>query len=152
MKIPASVKIGNHIYKIRQVENLSDEEGRYLGWNQRTNLDIAVEEGLPDSMKLEVLQHEINHGLFNGSPIYHHKDNEDIVVSLTGPLIEFIADNPEYIRFIQKEVKRVRNQGRIQEQPRRSPRTATGKRSEPISADQPERKPRRSRNPVRPTD
>lgn len=88
-KIPETVVIGGHTYKIILQNNLArdnDSQGNSCGNNQTIKLDSS----LPDTLKESTFVHEVLHQL---DFIYHICLSHDQVYSLECAIYSFLSDN-----------------------------------------------------------
>ena len=84
MKIPAALKIGNHVYQIETKEIVDGNRG----WRGATFVDstlIEIKKDLPESRQAQTLLHEILHACWEDSGlgrVFDDDDKERIVTAL----------------------------------------------------------------------
>jgi hypothetical protein len=96
--LPAEVLIGGIPYPVREVKDLTSDEGKSLfGFISYTYTEIRVEEDLSDTAKWATLWHEIVHGILDNAGL---KNNETLVTALGAGLAGVINSkaNPELIK------------------------------------------------------
>ena len=98
------VKIGPFIYTVSdRVKNLHDHNGdlRISLWGhiKHSHQQIEIEEDISDETRLQVLWHEILHGIIHqrGGPPAETEVMEQIIDAISYGLIEAIRDNPQLI-------------------------------------------------------
>lgn len=98
MNIP-SVKIGPMRYPISEVDDLHDFDGdkRIDLWGhiKHSNTQIELRSSLSDQRKLQVLWHEILHGILSDAGYGEH--NEQHLDALATGLIQLLRDNPQLV-------------------------------------------------------
>jgi len=103
MKLPKTVKIGAHHYKVIStvdLKNVNDEP--LYGSHNISNLTIHIDEQYPRTVVVEVLLHEMMHGLFDH---FGFKQNEKIVDCVSRGVLMLMKDNPGMFQDMIKELK-----------------------------------------------
>lgn len=107
-KIPEKIKIGPHNYNIVVIKEAMADA---IGINGDTNLNmhrIRICESLKGSVLLEVLLHEILHAIYKQYSLEQKDKEERIVMSFGLGLTQVFVDNPDLLKFIQKNVNETR--------------------------------------------
>ena len=93
MKIPATVKIGAHIFKVKTHSGLGSDE--HCGKSDMAKLEIFIRSDLPNSMQGETLIHEALHQIrqLNGIEWEDDKEDEKRVQIMGHGLFQFLVDN-----------------------------------------------------------
>jgi hypothetical protein len=91
-KLIDSVKIGGQIFAVKQIENLQDSDGTKLDGNIKySSSEILLESTLDSYGKIQVLWHEILHGICSHAGI---KDESELLIdALAHGIIAVIIDN-----------------------------------------------------------
>ena len=99
MKVPATVSIGKHYFEVMLVEEIRSisanqdvEQAWRMGAVDIVNCQIEIKKTMIESMRQEVLLHEVIHGL---SDIFAIGLSEEQVTGLAAGLYAFVLDNPE---------------------------------------------------------
>lgn len=92
--LPRSLKIGAHIYKLKQADGKELGEDTFSDVSSETNL-IRISKAATRSRKIELILHETLHAMLAG---HEFKAEETVIVVLGEALTQFLADNPRFIR------------------------------------------------------
>jgi len=99
--VPRNLRIKGHIFTVRQVP----KAGLPLDCEAYVESDknlIRLYKRLPASRKIECLFHESIHAMLSG----HRIEEEELICSLLGEyLVEFVRDNPDFIRHCLKTLE-----------------------------------------------
>lgn len=99
---PEQLKIGHFFYEVRPMDEVESAVTGNLGYCDDGALQIAVADNIPDQMKVEVLLHEILHGLFETTSLRTDESlqEERVVTSLAKGLVALFIDNPGLIPWM----------------------------------------------------
>lgn len=90
MKLPKSVKIGAHTFKViyRKMDN-------NFGEMDDTTLTITIDNTMPQTQQEETLIHEILHAIrkLSGTELERERDEERVVQSVAHLLYQTLKDN-----------------------------------------------------------
>lgn len=102
----ASIRLGAHRTLIGEVPPGTISENVLGSWDPVKNL-ILIPSGVPTSRRVEVLLHEICHGILTGEMV----KNEELVCTLIGEgLARVFRDNPEFVIGIVKSLEENKNE------------------------------------------
>lgn len=100
--IPRKIRIKGHIFSVKQVLK-SDLLSNCIAYVDSDKNFIHLKKSLPASRKIECLFHEVMHAMLQGHDIVQ----EEQVCSVLGEyFVEFIRDNPDFIRHCLKTLER----------------------------------------------
>lgn len=106
MKLPTSIRIGAADYVIERAKEL--DGGETMGQFLRDEKLIRYVPMSPD-INANTLMHEVLHGLYSCSALDATKQGkqqeERIVTALTNQLMQFMLDNPAFVRYLLWAVK-----------------------------------------------
>lgn len=102
MTLPKTARINNHTYAIEEVEGLKYGDIELLGHSDNVDLKLRVEKNQAATIKAQTLVHEAIHSIIDATHFRNVEFNEDLVVALTAPFTAFLADNAEFIRYVQR--------------------------------------------------
>lgn len=108
MKIPKTIRIGGHPYKIKTAKTLENEDGTSLwGKHDSVNGIITIRAGHPSpTAEVDTLLHEILHAIFNGFEYQEGDKEERIVACVAHGLTELFASNPKLLDYLKEALKR----------------------------------------------
>lgn len=99
--IPRKVRIKGHIFSVKQVTK-SKLPGNCQAYVEADKNLILLSKTLPASRKIECMFHEVIHAMLQGHDIVQ----EEQVCSVLGEyFVEFIRDNPDFIRHCLKTLE-----------------------------------------------
>jgi hypothetical protein len=103
MKLPTEIRLLNHVYKVMEVDEITDtdpdtnQEESILGLLDDTNLQILVVKSLHPSRKYQVFLHELLHAMFNIIELRRllkdPESEETIVNFISDNLLHVLTDN-----------------------------------------------------------
>lgn len=94
------INIGSIFYEVGFVEELKSKDGTKLdGWIRYDTSEILMDDSLGAQRALQVLWHEIMHGIFEEAAV--DQPDEQVVTAVGNRMIELIRDNPELVRVTQ---------------------------------------------------
>lgn len=99
-RIPKRLKVGHATYDVSQASNepLGHEAHAIIVVDQRR---IVLEPGLHPDKAREVLLHEVLHAVVSAAGLEWEADDEEAIVSrFTGPLLDALRSNPQFISFL----------------------------------------------------
>ena len=100
--IPRKVRIKGHMFAVKQIPK-SKLPSDCQGCVEPDKNIIHINKRLPASRKIEVILHECMHAMLSGHKIFQ----EEEVCSVLGEyFVEFIRDNPDFIRHCLKTLER----------------------------------------------
>lgn len=99
MKPPASVRIGPHEWTVRRQP--IDADGEYYGRTVERELAILIAPGNAPSQERDTMLHELLHAIWAHTGLdYDDEQQEQIVRSLSTPLLGALRDNPRLVTFL----------------------------------------------------
>lgn len=102
------VKIGPISYEVIHAHDLhSNDRVKLDGWIRYNTSEILIEGDLGAQRSLQVLWHEVVHGLFEDAGI--DQPDEQVVTAVGNRLIELIRNNAELVKVTQDENPVLRN-------------------------------------------
>ena len=100
MDMPASVKVGPHVYPIVRRPKSQMKDHGLCDWNQ---VQILIRSRLRKSKAKEVLLHEILHACtYPTMAVVVGKTDEDFVDVVAPTLLQVIQENPELVEYLVK--------------------------------------------------
>jgi hypothetical protein len=100
MRLPASVKIGPHRYRLEVDRNgVLEGAGSCSGATLGRRLLIVIDGQLEGTQRAEVLLHEVLHGCL-ASHGMDHDEEEAVVNAAAGPLLDALRSNPGLVRVL----------------------------------------------------
>lgn len=104
MKLPTSVKIGPHTYRVASGQPTDQvlEAKREAGNADHALLRIRISSELPASVRAEVLLHEVLHCIWDQGPLRNRDDDleEDIVAAFAPLLLDTLRRNPALTTYL----------------------------------------------------
>lgn len=101
MDMPATIKVGPHVYKIlrKSKSQMPDD----LGHCSTDDLQIWVRERLRKSKAREILLHEVLHSCTHPTVIMGGKfEDEEFVLAVAPVLLQVLQDNPDLLEYLTK--------------------------------------------------
>jgi hypothetical protein len=100
--IPAHIKVGAYRYKVVQRGDLWQRANEVYGQFHSTDqtIDLVVE-GVSDVLILDTLTHEILHAIWWSVGLHDSDPEERVVTALATGYTGVLADNPDYVDYIQ---------------------------------------------------
>jgi Zn-dependent peptidase ImmA (M78 family) len=109
-KMPDSIKVGPWIYSINNMTNDTGEISGALGACNSVKKRIYIKEKINDQEAAGTLLHEVIHAVFRNTGLYQSgeiAEHEEIIVSqLEIGLLGVIRDNPDFVPYLQRLLKR----------------------------------------------
>lgn len=100
MKLPNKAKIGPYTYQLKEVDNLrADDGGDLYGHCLHHEHAILINNNMKPDRKPVIVMHECFHALFEVAGI-QTKDEEQIILSLSPALIDFLKRNPKVVEYL----------------------------------------------------
>lgn len=115
MRIPRTVKVGPHVYRVirKSKEQMPDN----LGWCDFTELSIWLLRGMRLSKTREILVHELMHAACYPTFCGEEKFTDEEFVTATAPVwLSILRENPklvEYLTLDDDQPKRNREPGKL---------------------------------------
>jgi hypothetical protein len=102
LPLPTSVRIGPHVYTIREMSEVDYLKSGFMGSHLASQLEIEIYPKQPFRVKGEVLLHEILHGCYFMAGLRHDgPPNEERTVDGLGlQLFGVLRDNPDVLAYI----------------------------------------------------
>lgn len=102
MKLPASILVGPHRYRVRTGKQHDRILGDNAGHCVADQLTIRISRDLPPSVKAETVLHEALHAIWDQSPMRNREDDveEDVVSMFAPPLLDLLRRNPVLVAFL----------------------------------------------------
>jgi hypothetical protein len=101
MDMPATVKVGPHVYTI--LRKSKTQMPKDWGSCDNGRLQIWVRQRLRKSKAREILVHELMHaGLHSVTNGPSRNEEEDFVEALSPVLLQVLQDNPELVEYLTK--------------------------------------------------
>ena len=103
MELPKSVKIGGVTYKITTAKPMKNHEGhKLMGKASFHKQEIRINPKYRCNLP-RTLMHEIVHTIFENAGQDEHQSDEGLITCLQHGLVDFMRDNPDVVKFLQKE-------------------------------------------------
>lgn len=100
--LPAVVQVGHFRVAIKAgVPRVANE----MGWFDSDTLTIHYKEGLPPALLADVVLHEAIHAIFFAYGIPKKLKEERVALSLSGPILILLRDNPKLVEWLLESIK-----------------------------------------------
>jgi Zn-dependent peptidase ImmA (M78 family) len=108
--MPKTIKVGPWIYSINNMTKDTGEISGALGACNSTYKKIFVKENLNDQERAGTLLHEVLHAVFRNTGLFQLENiseyEETIVTQFEIGLLGVIRDNPDFVPYLQRLLKR----------------------------------------------
>ncbi len=100
----STIRVGPYNYKVKQEDKIISEGTELFGIHSPSDNTIRVKNSLPPSRKAEVLMHETLHAMIQSAGLCEVLEGkeETVVENLGTTLVQFVRDNPEFLKQIKK--------------------------------------------------
>lgn len=104
MKLPRSITVGAHVYRVRTGskarKRLSRRDASGLAHHSRLRIDIH--QRCADTVQAETLLHEVLHAAWDQTPLrsFDSDVEESVVAGLSPILFSVLRDNPDLLDMI----------------------------------------------------
>lgn len=106
-KLPKKLKVGPHTYSVTLVDELRDGEDLCWGLCSENKLSLTLSRGIPSiTFAAEVAMHEVLHALWATRELEDTGEEEKIITNLSIGLMSFYQDNPRFLTWLKKGLKK----------------------------------------------
>lgn len=106
--IPAMIRIGPFDFRVRLCTRKEAESRAALGWIEKNDLEIIIQEGLPPMRTAEVVLHEVFHGVWEVASFGDCEKEEIVVTGFGVNFLQVLRDNPDLLAFFEDAFKRAK--------------------------------------------